>query len=311
MVTLGSDIGEVHEDEEGTFFEAGGRAADAVIACYNRFATWESEPALGALDEGATKRLAQGNHLPFVDMFPWFIKAEKDYSTARTLLTSYLSQARPLIVLTYGDRQLFAVAELSAKFTLKAYNIKSLEYRQGRFVQEILGILRLTTLNETESRSDTVIIPCFHPGYQGHTGILREKAQQLFKLVSAIGWYAITEAIRLFCKHPSASRRQLCGELTIAIQDKLESSHPFGRFFLTSKKEYLTAVIAYRQGDLERRIAAELPKLQKVFSRRQHAQRGEQRYNFTRIWSSSEVAVASFNIISFSNTSPLSIAWTL
>jgi hypothetical protein len=41
MVTVGSDIGELHENHEDEFFEAGGRAADAATACYNYFAQRE------------------------------------------------------------------------------------------------------------------------------------------------------------------------------------------------------------------------------------------------------------------------------
>jgi hypothetical protein len=102
LVTLGSDIGELHENQEESFFEAGGRAADAAIACYNRFCMWE----LGFghfLDEDATKRLVLGNYLPFADTFPWFAKDEKDYPAARALLSQYLGEVRPIAVLTYGD----------------------------------------------------------------------------------------------------------------------------------------------------------------------------------------------------------------
>ncbi|KAF1843744.1 uncharacterized protein K460DRAFT_408067 [Cucurbitaria berberidis CBS 394.84] len=88
MVTLGSDIGEKHEDEEDTFFEAGGRAAEAATACYNYFSTWERGLGL-PLDVNSTKQLVQHNNLPFVDMFPWFTKNEKDYSAARKLFVNY------------------------------------------------------------------------------------------------------------------------------------------------------------------------------------------------------------------------------
>lgn len=102
MVTLGSDIGELHADEEKSFFEADGRAANACVACYNRFATWERSLNI-PVDFSATKRLVQGNHLPFVDTFPWFTRDGKDYPAARKLLGEYLMQTKPIIVLTYGD----------------------------------------------------------------------------------------------------------------------------------------------------------------------------------------------------------------
>jgi hypothetical protein len=102
MVTIGSDIGELHENHQARFFEAGGRAADAAASCYNHFVHWE----LGfgySYDHTRTKSLVEAQFLPFVNTFPWFKKDELDYPAARDLLAQYLSHTRPLIVLTYGE----------------------------------------------------------------------------------------------------------------------------------------------------------------------------------------------------------------
>jgi hypothetical protein len=102
MVTLGSDIGELHENHQSPFFEAGGRAADAAASCYNHFVHWE----LGfgySYDHGRTKRLVEAQFLPLVNTFPWFQRDETDYPAARNLLAQYLGRTKPLIVLTYGE----------------------------------------------------------------------------------------------------------------------------------------------------------------------------------------------------------------
>lgn len=89
MVTLGSDVGELHKNHEDEFFQAGGQAANSAAVCYNYFATWE--PGFGHdFNSGATKHLVDANHLPFVDTFPWFAKEEQDYPAARKLLAKYL-----------------------------------------------------------------------------------------------------------------------------------------------------------------------------------------------------------------------------
>jgi hypothetical protein len=102
MVTLGSDIGELQENQATPFFEGSSRAAGAVVDCYNHFALWEQDFG-NTLDANLTKKLARKNHLPFVDLFPWFSKEEKDYPAARKLLTQYMAEVQPLIVLCYGE----------------------------------------------------------------------------------------------------------------------------------------------------------------------------------------------------------------
>lgn len=118
----------------------------------------------------------------------------------------------------------------------------------------------MVRLTDDPTGDETVIIPCFHPGYQGHTGILKEKVQQLFKMVSAIGWYTITSVIRIHRDNPSSTRSDLCMKLFNEVRSKLSSDDTFGSMFEMAKKEYLIALKAYRQGELVRRNAVDLPK---------------------------------------------------
>lgn len=147
-----------------------------------------------------------------------------------------------------------------AKFNYKAYNIEALNYRQGRFVQDILGVPHFASLNDTRASNETIVIPCFHPGYQGHTGILREKVQQIFKLVSAIGWYAITAVLRISRDNPHASRRMFCLKVFQDLKTTLNTSNALRNNLDIAKREYLVALKAYRQGELTRRNALDLPK---------------------------------------------------
>jgi hypothetical protein len=104
MVTIGSDLGEDYDSAEDTFWNAGGRSADAVTRIYNFFSSWEGPTALESVNDSTTKSLAGNGHLPFVDMFPWFTKDDKDCLKASELLRRYMNIAKPMIVLPYGER---------------------------------------------------------------------------------------------------------------------------------------------------------------------------------------------------------------
>lgn len=69
LVTLGSDIGDTHDDDTSGFFEAGGRSADVVTTFYNHFAYWE-HGLTAPFNRQTTKNLAREHHLPFADCFP-------------------------------------------------------------------------------------------------------------------------------------------------------------------------------------------------------------------------------------------------
>jgi hypothetical protein len=104
MVTVGSDLGEQHDDLEDTFWNAGGRSVESVARVYNFFASWEGPTALETVNHQSTKNLAASGYLPFVDLFPWFTKDDKDCLAASRLLRQYMNTVKPMIVLTYGER---------------------------------------------------------------------------------------------------------------------------------------------------------------------------------------------------------------
>jgi hypothetical protein len=102
MVTFGSDIGDTHEEDDNSFFEAGGRSADIVCYIYNHFAHWEAG-VLTSFNDGITKLLAKAGCLPFADVFPWVVKHRNDYKKAGQLLAKYMRCINPYVVLTYGN----------------------------------------------------------------------------------------------------------------------------------------------------------------------------------------------------------------
>jgi hypothetical protein len=102
MVTLGSDLGDTHDDEEAPFFEAGGRSADLVNVLYNNFAYWERS-LTSSYNANFTKSTARKHLLPFVDLFPWFVKHKDDYKSASKFVGQYMNATTPYVVLAYGN----------------------------------------------------------------------------------------------------------------------------------------------------------------------------------------------------------------
>jgi hypothetical protein len=133
--------------------------------------------------------------------------------------------------------------------------------RRGKqSVEEDLGVPTISTYDGRPTGSEVVIIPCFHPGYLAHIGILREKAQALLLLTLAIGWHAADLAIALSQNGSHQTRKQMCVKISKDIKDKLQPTHSFGKIFEATKKEYLIARKAYYQGRVTRSKAPELAK---------------------------------------------------
>jgi hypothetical protein len=133
--------------------------------------------------------------------------------------------------------------------------------RRGKqSVEEDLGVPTISTYDGRPDGSEVVVIPCFHPGYLAHIGILREKAQALLLLTLAIGWHAADLAITLSQSGSYRTRKETCVEITKEIKNKLESTHTFGKIFQATKNEYLIARQAYYQGRVTRSKAPELAK---------------------------------------------------
>jgi hypothetical protein len=138
-------------------------------------------------------------------------------------------------------------------FTLKAFN----NSRRGtKAVEENLGNPRLVKTDGFE----TIVLPCFHPGYLAHIGIMREKAQSLLLMTLAIGWLAASCAITITLDNPELSRKLICLEIVKEIKIRLQLNHPFGKLFEASKKEFLIARTAYYEGKITRSKAPGIPK---------------------------------------------------
>jgi hypothetical protein len=102
MVTLGSDLGDTHDDDEAPFFEAGGRSADLITTLYNNFGYWE-RGMMASFDAGLAKNLARQNKLPFVDLFPWPVKHKDDFTATSQFIRQFFNATKPYVVLAYGN----------------------------------------------------------------------------------------------------------------------------------------------------------------------------------------------------------------
>jgi hypothetical protein len=79
------------------------------------------------------------------------------------------------------------MTQTAGNFTYKAYRAEQRTQLEGKYVKEVLGLPKIVSYSDAAAGAETVVIPCFHPGRHGHMGILSEKGQQLFKLISALG----------------------------------------------------------------------------------------------------------------------------
>jgi adenylylsulfate kinase-like enzyme len=103
MVSVGTDLGDTHEDDDETFWYAGGRSVDAVSTVYNHFGHWEQGVVQASFNARLTRRMARKSCLPFTDVFPWFVKHDNDYSAGSKYLRRYMGIVKPIVVLTYGS----------------------------------------------------------------------------------------------------------------------------------------------------------------------------------------------------------------
>jgi hypothetical protein len=103
LVSIGSDIGDTHAHDDQPFFRSGGRTAEVVSEVYNHFAHWEAGTLNASFNPSRTKELADISCLPFVDVFPWFVKQDADYEAASRSIAMYIATVKPFIVLAYGS----------------------------------------------------------------------------------------------------------------------------------------------------------------------------------------------------------------
>lgn len=100
LVFLGSDLGDDHEEDEPTFFEAGGRTVDAVTALLNQIGSWE-DPT-GRKQDSFVQNLVEDHLLPFFDYHPFYAKHAANYHAASDLSYFYMQLAKPYIVVAFG-----------------------------------------------------------------------------------------------------------------------------------------------------------------------------------------------------------------
>ncbi|KAH6637892.1 hypothetical protein C7974DRAFT_149749 [Boeremia exigua] len=200
MVTVASDLGEGHDSSEDSFWEAGGRSAEAVGYIYNHFASWEGPTALESVDPQKFKQLARDGYLPLVDRWPWYSKEDKDSAKASELLGRYMNAVRPMIVFTYGEEQLFAA---QCNFGLTNAQTFASWKKACRTPGVALprGVPYLGHFDGKDSdnnpESATVIIPSFHPGFLSRGGIVKDKATRVFVLTAAVAWCAMSCALQI------------------------------------------------------------------------------------------------------------------
>lgn len=100
MVSIGSDLTAEAVRNRSSFYRGGIAASELAMRVWDNLAHLElgyhSTAARPVLD------LQSRGHLPFVDLYPWTTKSDKDLLPALALLRSYLQNTKPLIVLTFS-----------------------------------------------------------------------------------------------------------------------------------------------------------------------------------------------------------------
>jgi hypothetical protein len=266
MVSVGSDLGDTHDDEESTFFEAGGRSADVVTTVYNHLYHWE-QGLSASFDDLSTKNLAKAGQLPFADLFPWFVKHNNDYSDASRLLGQYMNITKPYLVLSYGNLPTFAAARNFTAFTSANYETEMSRDRRANgaayWVRSVMGVPQLLAFNSNVGSTvgkEFILIPCYHPGMTGHAGIMKEKLTRLLVMVSSLAWDAMGRAIYQSRQGGGLSRKQKCEQILSYLRFKLNPSHAFGQSMTRAKADYVIAITADAQGRIARKANLSLGK---------------------------------------------------
>ncbi|EAT86157.2 hypothetical protein SNOG_06326 [Parastagonospora nodorum SN15] len=260
MVTVGSDFGDTHEDDEEPFFEAGGRSVDLVTVLYNNFGHWE-QSLKSSFNQDLTKHLAKQSYLPFFDFFPWFVKHKDDFKAASLFAKQYLNITKPYVLLTYGNIPTYAGMKSFQPFTQGAYEteyskLSKANDSEAYWLKEVMGVPQMASFDGAQGvtlGAECVLIPCFHPGRVGHAGILKTLITRLLAMVSGMAWAAMEYAVTVDHKNPNLPRKQKCEQILGQLNMQLSSNHPFGQAFEKSKSEYAVAQTADWQARFARK----------------------------------------------------------
>lgn len=101
FVTMSSDVPLHVFRKPETFFLQSAVSSHLTQTIINYFGTWEGDS--GILDAGYARRLAENQHLPFFDLYPWPKKSDDTLQDATRFTRQYLAIANPLVLIAHGD----------------------------------------------------------------------------------------------------------------------------------------------------------------------------------------------------------------
>ncbi len=178
-------------------------------------------------------------------MFSWFVKHDDDYESASGFLRKYMSTIKPYVVFTYGAVPTYAATQNFKSFTSRDHltAVGKMNRTNQNWSDVFLGNPSLQAFDGTEEVTNDnafVLIPCYHPGFSGHAGVIKDKLVRLMSMTFGLGWAAAGHAVEL-SDQPGLSRKEKCNLIIQNLQSKLEPSHELGKIWARSKSEYALA----------------------------------------------------------------------
>ena len=147
---------------------------------------------------------------------------------------------------------------------ISSFSKRSFETSRSSYaIGEDLGVPVLAKYNDRRSNNETILIPCFHPGYLQFASMsfLKNKTQGIFAMVLTIAWHATYLAAKIAITEPALSRKQLCTRVISTMKTKLQPNEVFGRASGKAKQIFMDAHAIYQNGRQIRTKAAELPQV--------------------------------------------------
>ncbi|KAJ4381876.1 hypothetical protein N0V86_003243 [Didymella sp. IMI 355093] len=260
MVTIASDLGQDHDALEDTFWEAGGRSAETVGRIYNFFAAWEGATALESVDPLKYKKLARDNYLPLVDRYPWYCIDDKDTPKASELLRRYINAAKPMIVVAYGEEQIFAAVTNFADTDTRAFNSWLKRCRTPGYAPP-RGVPFLAYFDGQDSNNDpetaVIVIPSLHPGFPSRAGKVKDKAVREFIFSAGVGWCTMSCALAIAKSSAGipTSRKAYANQIMAQVDLIAGPGTEYHRLFTNAKREYREIYEVYQAASAKRRDA--------------------------------------------------------
>ena len=161
------------------------------------------------------------------------------------MLNKYLTAVQPLIILTLGEMQTFAMVTSADSFAKSAFHKSR---RNTQAVEDNLGVPMLATYSGATHNNEAVVVPYFHPSYLSHMGILKSKAEGLLAMVLSVTWQATYLAVKFATSQPPLNRGQICRAVVAEMDARLQLSQPFGQRFAAAKDNFNKARSIYWDG---------------------------------------------------------------